>query len=129
MEPSRCVIDSSVFVAFYRDIDTLHTDALRVMQDLSGAVLVVHPYVIQETATVLAYGSGLLIAKQFLADITASSDIFIPTLDIQRDIRLFSNSSAKLSFTDLALIGLAKEMGIPLVTFDRKMLALSKKIV
>ena len=129
MEPSRCVIDSSVFVAFYRDIDVLHADALRIMQRLSTATFIVHPYVIQETATVLAYGSGLSVAKQFLVDVTTASNITIPNLDIQRDIQLFLNSRAKLSFTDVALVGLAKEMGIPLITFDRKMLTLSKKFV
>ena len=127
METNHCVVDSSVFVAFYREIDVLHTDALRIMEELSESTLVVHPYVIQETTTVLAYGSGLSIAKRFLADITIASNIFIPSLDIQRDIQLFSNSNTKLSFTDIALIGLAKEMGSSLITFDRKMLALYKK--
>ena len=35
MAADRCVIDSSVFVAFYRDVDSLHTDALAVMRDAS----------------------------------------------------------------------------------------------
>lgn len=129
MESSWCVIDSSVFVAFYRDIDAFHADALRIMRELSEAILVVHPYVIQETATVLAYGSGLPVAKRFLANITAASNIVIPATDIQNDIRLFLDFNSKLSFTDIALIGLAKEMSIPLITFDRKMLTLSKKFV
>lgn len=127
MVSRHCVIDSSVFVAFYRDIDTLHHEALRVMQELSSDTLIVHPYVIQETATVLTYGVGLPVAKRFLVDITTASNITIPSLNIQQDIKLFSYSRAKLSFTDIALIGLAKEMGVPLITFDRQMLALSKK--
>ena len=127
MASRHCVIDSSVFVAFYRDIDALHRDALRVMQELSSDVLIVHPYVIQETATVLTYGVGLPVAKKFLTDITTASNIIIPPLNIQQDIKLFSYSRAKLSFTDVVLIGLAKEMGVPLITFDRQMLALSKK--
>ncbi|HXK39046.1 MAG TPA: PIN domain-containing protein [Candidatus Paceibacterota bacterium] len=129
MGSKSCVIDSSVFVAFYRDIDALHTDALRIMQELSEYTLVVHPYVIQETATVLTYGAGLSVARQFLVDITAASNIVIPAIGIQNDIRLFLDISSRLSFTDVALIGLAKEMGIPLITFDRQMLALSKKFV
>lgn len=127
MASRHCVIDSSVFVAFYRDVDTLHRDALRVMQELSADVLIVHPYVIQETATVLTYGAGLTVAKKFLSDVATASNIIIPPVNIQRDIQLFSYSRAKLSFTDIALIGLAKEMGVPLITFDRQMLALSKK--
>lgn len=127
MRSNRCVIDSSLFVAFYRDIDASHADALRIMQELSGATLIVHPYVIQETATVLTYGCGVAVAKQFLSDIGNASNIIIPAIDIQHDVRLFMASGAKLSFTDVALIGLAKEMDTSLVTFDKQMLKLTGK--
>ena len=36
---------------------------MRVMQEISDFTLIVHPYVIQETATVLAYRCSLKIAK------------------------------------------------------------------
>lgn len=127
MESNHRVIDSSVFVAFYREVDSQHEDAIRVMQEISGFTLIVHPYVIQETATVLTYGCGVAVAKQFLSDIGNASNIIIPAIDIQHDARLFMASGAKLSFTDVALIGLAKEMGTSLVTFDKQMLKLIRK--
>jgi predicted nucleic acid-binding protein len=49
MESNHCIVDSSVFVAFYLEADSQHEDALRVMQDISECSLIVHPYVIQET--------------------------------------------------------------------------------
>ncbi|MDO8518345.1 MAG: type II toxin-antitoxin system VapC family toxin [bacterium] len=127
MEPSRCIIDSSVFVAFYCEIDSLHTDALRVMMELSDYILIVHPYVIQETTTVLAYGAGTGVAKKFLTDITDASNVFIPSVDILHDMKLFASSGSKLSFTDIALVGLAQETGVRLVTFDRQMLSFYKR--
>ena len=116
-----------MFVAFYREIDSLHTDALRVMAELSDDILIVHPYVIQETATVLSYGAGIGVAKKFLVDITDASNVFIPSVDILHDMKLFANSGSKLSFTDIALVGLAQETGVRLVTFDKQMLTLSKR--
>ncbi len=127
MESKHCIIDSSVFVAFYREVDSQHEDAMRIMQEISGLTLIVHPYVIQETATVLTYGCGAVVAKQFLSDIGNASNIIIPAIDIQHDMRLFMASGAKLSFTDVALIGLAKEMDTILVTFDKQMLKLIGK--
>lgn len=129
MESGRCIVDSSIFVAFYREIDSLHADALRVMQELSELTLIVHPYVIQETATVLTYGCGVTIAKQFLSDIGNASNIVIPAVYIQHDMRLFADFGARLSFTDVALLGLAKETGDRLITFDNQMLRSVKKLI
>src|SRR5438270_789221 len=127
MEASHCIIDSSLFVAFYREIDSLHSDALRIMQELSEAVLVVHPYVIQETATVLTYGSGIEVAKKFLKDTSEAANVIVPILDISRDMQLYQKCNTKLSFTDVALVGLAKETGARLVTFDKKMLSYARR--
>lgn len=127
MASDQCVIDSSVFVAFYRDVDSLHADALAIMRDISDATLVVYPYVIQETATVLAYAVGLPLAKQFLTDISESANVLIPVTNIQRDTQAFMSIKAKISFTDAALVALAKETGARLVTFDMQMLSLARK--
>ncbi len=128
MESNRCIVDSSVFVAFYRDIDTLHNEALLIMKELSDSVLIVHPYVIQETVTVLTYGVGATVAKQFLVDIGGASNIIIPMVDIKHDIQLFMSIGMKISFTDVVLVGMAKEMGARLVTFDMQMISLAKKL-
>ena len=127
MESSSCVVDSSLFVAFYRESDAFHADAMRIIRELLDTTLIVHPYVIQETVTVLAYGDGVALAKQFLSDISNASNVIIPAVDVQRDMRAFMTVAAKLSFTDIALIALARETGVHLITFDRQMLAQFKK--
>lgn len=125
MEFRHCIIDSSVFVAFYRDVDSLHVEAERIMRELSGETLVVHPYVIQETATVLTYRCGIKIAHQFLADVIAADNIIIPAVDPRYDIDRFMEVDAKMSFTDIALIELARTTGARIITFDRQMLSLT----
>lgn len=127
MASSRCVIDSSVFVAFYREVDSLHADALAIMREISDATLIVHPYVVQETTTVLAYAVGLPLAKQFLSDLEESPNVVIPPIDMQRDIQAFKNVKVRISFTDSTLVALAKDLGARLVTFDMQMLSLARK--
>ena len=126
MESSQCIVDSSLFVAFYRDIDALHSDALRVMDELSESVLVVHPYVIQETATVLTYRCGIAVAKHFLSDIENAANVIIPAVDARYDMRRFASVKKKISFTDAALIDLSRTTGAKIFTFDRQILTFFK---
>lgn len=126
MESNQCIVDSSIFVAFYRDVDSQHADAIRVMQEISGSTLIVHPYVIQETATVLAYRASLKVAKEFLADVMSAANVVIPAVDVRYDMGRFMDVKKKISFTDVALIELAKMTGARVVTFDRQILSLAK---
>lgn len=98
------------------------------MQELAEATLIIHPYVIQETTTVLAYGAGVQLAKQFLSDIENASNVQIASVFVEADMQAFRDFNAKLSFTDTALIRLARERGCHLITLDRQMLRLSKKL-
>ena len=127
MESRPVVVDSSVFVALYCESDSQHAQAVSAMNDLKDAAIVVHPYVVQETATVLAYRFGAKLAKIFVADIKNAPNIHIPTVDLKRDIDHFTLQKKKMSFTDSALIGLAQSMNAILLTFDRQMLSSLKK--
>src|ERR1700722_3749283 len=124
MESDRFVIDSNIFVAFYHEGDSDHKNALKVLSELNRKTLVVHPYVIQETATVLTYKFGQAMAVIFLKDLENAANIVIPAVDVKTDIKNFIAIKKKISFTDAVLVGLAKEMNANLVTFDRQMLAL-----
>ncbi len=120
------VIDSSVFVSLYNEDDKRHDDAVSIFKELDSMIIVVHPYVIQETATVLAYKLGIKVARGFLEDISDIMHVSIPTVDIMRDIENFRKINKKISFTDAALVDLAKRMNAQLVTFDKQMLSLLK---
>ena len=126
MESSHYLIDTSVFVAFYRDIDASHADALRIMGELAEHILIVHPYVIQETATVLASRSGIAVAKRFLEDIAAATNVVIPAVDARYDIGRFIALNKRMSFTDIALVELSRTTGARLITFDKQMLSFFK---
>ena len=118
------VIDSCVFVAFYYEGDSSHAKALKIIERLDSEVRIVHPYIIQETATVLAYKLGVDLAIDFLDDVTNSPRIFIPFVDVYDDVSNFKRASKKMSFSDVTLVMLAKREHAQLVTFDKQMLSL-----
>jgi len=127
MEFERFVIDSNVFVALYSKADSHHKEAYKVFRELESKALIVHPYVIQETATVLAYKLGQKAAVKFLNDIEDAANIVVPLIDIRKEMASFISIKKKISFTDAVLVGLAKTMSAKLITFDSQMLALFKK--
>ena len=97
------------------------------MRELADYTLVVHPYVIQETATILAYRADIAVAKQFLTDISTTSNVIIPAVDIRYDIGRFIAANKKMSFTDIALVGLAQTSRARIVTFDNQILSLFRE--
>ncbi len=127
MEKSNVVIDSSILIALYNSDDTQHTNALSVFERLPNHLVILHPYVVQEVSTVLTYRAGLPRAQEFLSDIPNSENTFMPAVDVRSDIEYFKKLNKKISFTDSALIRLAKELGAELVTFDKQMMSLSRQ--
>ena len=128
MEPTdRVVLDSSVILAFYSEIDQFHAEAVRAVGDLEQRISIVHPYVIQEVATLLTYRLGVEAAGQFLDDIRSATNVLIPAVDVEKDIAYFLRVNRKISFTDIALIRLAEEMEASLFTFDRQLRALFRR--
>ena len=127
MGPRQYVVDSSVFVAFYSGADVNHSLALRFFSEVNEAILVVHPYVIQETASVLCYKYGYEAAVPFLDHVLKATNIIIPSVNLTNEIAGFLVLRKKISFTDTALIQLAKRLHAELVTFDKQMISLAKR--
>ncbi|MBI4086747.1 type II toxin-antitoxin system VapC family toxin [Candidatus Kaiserbacteria bacterium] len=127
MGPSQYIVDSSVFVAFYSETDTHHADAATFFATFNDATLIVHPYVIQETTSVLCYKLGYKAAVPFLEHILKGTNIVIPPVVVADDVNSFLGLQKKVSLTDSTLIRLAKEMHVELVTFDKQMLSLARK--
>lgn len=127
MEPTdRVVVDSSVILAYYNEIDDFHAEAVKAANRLEQAIAIVHPYVIQEVVTLLTYRRGVEGARQFLEDIRNADNILVPAVDAEKDMLYFLQVNRKISFTDVALVRLAKEMNASLLTFDRQILSLLK---
>ncbi len=117
------ILDSSAVIAYYNTEDAHHTEALRGAEVFRNKKTVLHPFVIQEVATVLTYRFGFRETGQFFADIRDAGDVVIPPVQIEKDIAFFERAGKKMSFTDLTLIRLSQELNAPLFTFDRQILS------
>jgi predicted nucleic acid-binding protein len=122
------VLDSSVFVAFYHAGDSCHQEAVETLKRLDNATLLVHPYVIQEVVTVLAYRIGKKVADDFLRDVLSSTNVRLVNPDLKAESEFFLRIKDRLSFTDSSLIVLAQQTKAELVTFDRQMETVFKKV-
>ncbi|MEK7208151.1 MAG: type II toxin-antitoxin system VapC family toxin [Patescibacteria group bacterium] len=128
MESDFFVLDSSAVIAYYNTEDPHHSESLRISEAFSDKKAVLHPFVIQEVATAFAYRFGPAEAEQFFADIRGAASMLIPVVQVEKDIAFFEQVGKKMSFTDLALVRLAKEMRAPLFTFDKQILSLMQDL-
>ncbi len=120
------VVDSSFLIAYHNSRDVHHADAAGAMEHLLagkwGRALLLE-YVFLEVVTVLLARRGLLIASTVATlllqarelDFVPCSDLFLDALDAFRN-----QGERTLSFTDAAIVAVAKRKGVGLVaTFDR----------
>ena len=125
---STVVVDTSVLVGFYLSDDVHHKQALQVLKAVNQSRLLLHPFVIQETVTVLTYKSGFSLARKFMSDIQNAKNISISSLDITKELATFQKLRQKISLTDSALVQLAIDTGSKLVSFDVQMLRIAKQV-
>ena len=128
MENNSFILDSSILIAFYNEEDSQHLKALKIVNNLDGKIIFVHPYVIEEVSTVLTYKSGVANAKKFLNNVLNSENVMIHWNNVKEEINFFIKLNKKISFTDSALVNLSKNKKIPLLTFDKQITSILKKI-
>jgi predicted nucleic-acid-binding protein len=68
------------------------------------------------------------IANNFLKFIKNNEDIFIEQDNILEEIDFFVSNNSKVSFTDLAVIKIAKDFWLDLITFDKEMAKIFQKL-
>ena len=120
------VLDSSFIIAYHNTRDIHHAAARPVMEDIIsgkwGRPLLLE-YVFLEVVTVLLARRGLPVASNVASillqaqelDFVPCSDLFLESLETFR-----SQGNAGLSFTDAAIVTLARRQDVGVVaTFDR----------
>lgn len=122
------LVDSSVWIALFLPFDTQHQKAARTIERLSGMVYL--PYcVIVEVATVLAYKHSKQLADNFIAYTHDNRDIAIVNNDALEEMAFYSTNPHKLSFVDISLMFLSGKYNATLVTFDKQLQRVAKKIL
>lgn len=130
MEHQSIIVDSSFLVALYITDDSQHEMAEKIAKQMMDVekTIIMHPYVIQEVATILTYRMGMILTKRFLDDLFASASVRIPQVNAPQEADFFKRVNKRMSFTDITLVHLAKQMGVPILSFDRQILSLLKNL-
>ncbi len=123
------VIDSSVWIALFNELDSQHQKAVGI--SASFAYVALPEYIALETCTLLLAKAGSVASEKFLAyalDSTEVTLLYSSPDFFQSAVRLFRHLSGKmsgksLSFVDVSLLLLAQSHEV--ITFDK---ALSRAI-
>lgn len=122
------VVDSSVWIALYNELDSQHDKAKKLAISFSNVAIA--EYVVLETCTILQNKAGIEAAEKFLAFALDNSDVTILHLSpeffnkIAHTFRWLMHK--KLSFVDISLLLLSESHEI--VTFDKALTRTIKKL-
>lgn len=122
------LVDSSVWVALFLDFDTQHRKAEQTIPKLSGTIYL--PYcVIAEVSTILTYKHSKRLADNFIAYAKDNRDLEIMNNDALDEMGFYQTISHRLSFADAALIFLSGKLDATLITFDKQLERIGKKVM
>ena len=114
-------------MALFLDFDTQHKKAERILQKISSIIYV--PYcVVAEVTTILTYKHSKELANNFIAYVRNNKDMSIIANDTLDEMDFYTALPYKLSFMDSSLIFLSRKLGATLVTFDKQLERIKRKI-
>ncbi len=115
-------IDTSLLVAYFNESDSLHAKAHKAISSITRPLLV-HEYVLLESATVLMSRETKELADVFVKIMLTNADfrlIYSDKYFLQESAESFLESKTKqISFVDAALLALSD--GYPILTFDNSL--------
>lgn len=130
------LVDANVWIAYFNEADPQSTKAKQYIFQLedSNDRILVTDFVIQETVTILFYKNQPKSAEQFLNYIRERDNIEIVSIDSDLWNTTFkyiqeSKFKPKLSFTDWSLLFLAGEFNFNLLTFDKQLANVYKRLM
>lgn len=130
------LVDSNIWIGFYKQDDTLHTDARALLQSFEdkGCHLLITTFILQEVFTILRAIAGHDIAMKFYRHVMDHKRIHRLALDIifiDSVIKYIDRHElpSKLSLVDASLLFLTQEVDAQLFSFDKRLMSMYKEIV
>jgi len=121
------IIDSSVWLSNFISSDTNHNKAVEQFKKLKGNIIL--PYcVLLEVSTVLTQKRSKIHADKFIMIVNASNNIEIIDDSFEEEQDYFISHNFPISFTDSALLFLAKKNKATLITFDKQLNKIYKSL-
>lgn len=129
------LIDANVYLGLANKQDTLHSQARTVLGELQnqGSTFVLLDHVIQEILTVLLYSSQHTLVESFMDEVVGDANFFLVDTPIEwlKDAVALATEhrfKPKMSTIDWLLLSRSITTGAPILTFDKQLLAASKKL-
>lgn len=114
------IIDSSFWVALFRNNDSNHHKAVKLVDNIRGPIIIPN-YVFEEVLTVLTYVVSRNVADQFVPYVLNNKNINVLINNLEEEANFFLSHQHKISFVDNTLLFLAKKHKAKLITFDKKL--------
>ena len=129
------LIDANIYLGFTNEEDSLHAKAKDLIEELNrnGSSCVLLDHVIQEILTVLLYGGQHASIRSFMETFLIDQNVFpvdtpISWMNDAISLATQQNFKPKMSLTDWLLLSRSLMTGAPILTFDKQLLAASKKL-
>lgn len=129
------LIDANVYLGVANKQDSLHSQAQTVLDELQsqGSTFILLDHVIQEILTVLLYSSQHALVESFMNEVVGDVNFFLVDTPIEwlRDAVALANEQRfkpKMSMIDWLLLSRSITTGAPILTFDKQLLVVSKKL-
>ncbi len=117
------VIDSSVWVSYFRVEEGNHSQAVKLIENLPRPALT--DYILLEVSTVLLIRESRAIAQSALNLLVNNTDIYLLRLtetELFETFKRFSRQKTNFSFVDISLIVLKDSRNCAIHTFDKELL-------
>ena len=129
------LIDANIYIGFINEEDSTHESKKNLVEDLNrnGSSFVLLDHVIQEILTVLLYRDQQASIRSFMETFLIDQNVFpvdTPISWMNDAITLATQQKfiPKMSLTDWLLLSRSIVTGAPILTFDKQLLAASKKL-
>lgn len=129
------LIDANAYLGIANKQDSLHSQAKTVWNKLQsqGSSFILFDHVIQEILTVLLYSSQHALIESFMDEVLDDTSFFLvdtPTEWLKDAVTLATEQhfKPKMSTIDWLLLSRSIATGAPILTFDKQLLAASKKL-
>lgn len=125
----KVICDTSFRVALFLESDVNHTKAITLAKEIkiTEQILLLNPFIIEETSTILTYKGSKKMAHDFLKSLQELSTVNTGT-SIEEYIAYFHVIKEKISFADTSILFDAIKYQCTLVSFDKQQNTIRKKM-
>ncbi len=121
----QLLVDSSFFVSIFLDNDVNHIKSLDFINNWKY-IYYVTQRVIEETSTVITYKRSKMQSNYFFDFIKNDDRILILEDNHNDEIEFYNKLEYKISFIDSSLIFQSMKFNIPILSYDKELLNISK---